>query len=71
MLFASVGVAEIVIGGGVANTPGLAEQVAVRARDLDAGYLPGGARHRIIRPRLGGVAGIIGALMLAEGAARA
>jgi fructokinase len=66
MLFATVAVAEIVIGGGVANTPGLVERVATRARELDAGYLPGGARHRIIRPRQGENAGIIGAMMLAE-----
>ena len=71
MLFASVAVGEVVIGGGVANTPGLVEQVAERARALDAGYLPGGAGHRILRPRHGGDAGIIGALMLAEAAARA
>jgi fructokinase len=71
MLFASVAVGEVVIGGGVANTPGLVERVAQRARELDAGYLPGGTRHRVIRPRLGGDAGIVGAMMLAEGAAKA
>lgn len=70
-LFASVAVGEIVIGGGVANTPGLVERVAGRARELDNGYLPGGARHTIIRPRLGGDAGITGAMMLAEGTAKA
>lgn len=70
-LFASVAVGEIVIGGGVANTPGLIERVVARARELDAGYHPGGARHRIIRPRLGGDAGITGALMLAVAALRA
>lgn len=70
-LFASVAVEEVVIGGGVANTPGLVERVAHRARELDAGYLPGGARHAIIRPRLGGDAGITGAMMLAEAAAKA
>jgi fructokinase len=68
MLFASAAVGEIVIGGGVANTPGLVERVAARAQELDAGYLPGGQRHRIIRPRLGSDAGITGALMLAESA---
>ncbi|MBA3863655.1 MAG: fructokinase [Erythrobacter sp.] len=66
-LFASVAVGEVVIGGGVANTPGLIERVAERARELDTGYLPGGSRHRIIRPRRGADAGIIGALMLAQG----
>ncbi|RNJ62178.1 MAG: ROK family protein [Porphyrobacter sp. IPPAS B-1204] len=70
-LFASVAVKEVVIGGGVANTPGLIERVAHRARELDAGYLPGGARHAIIRPRLGSDAGITGAMMLAEAAAKA
>lgn len=68
-LFATNAVEEVVIGGGVANTSGLIERVAYRARELDNGYLPGGARHSIIRPRLGGDAGITGALMLAEAAA--
>lgn len=68
MLFASVAVDEIVLGGGVANSPGLIERVAERAREMDAGYLPGGTRHRIISPRLGDNAGITGALMLAEAA---
>jgi len=70
-LFATIAVGEVVIGGGVANTPGLIERVAERARELDAGYLPGGTRHRIIRPRLGSDAGITGAMMLARGAAKA
>ncbi|MBA4045752.1 MAG: fructokinase [Erythrobacter sp.] len=68
MLFASLAVGEIVIGGGVANTPGLVALVAERARALDNGYLPGGSRLRILPPRLGGDAGITGALMLAEAA---
>lgn len=70
-LFASVAVKDVVIGGGVAQTPGLVERIAERARELDNGYLPGGARHAIIRPRLGGDAGITGALMLAEAALKA
>ena len=69
MLFASVAVEEVVVGGGVANTPGLVERVAQRARELDADYLPGTARHRVIRPRLGSDAGITGAMMLAKAAA--
>lgn len=68
VLFASVAVEEVVVGGGVANTPGLVERVAQRARELDAGYLPGTARHRVIRPRLGSDAGITGAMMLAKAA---
>jgi len=70
-LFASVAVEQVVIGGGVASTPGLVERIAEGARALDAGYLPGGARHRVIRPRLGGDAGIVGAMLLAQGAAGA
>lgn len=70
-LFAAAAVGEVVIGGGVANTPGLVERVAERARALDAGYLPGGQRHAVIRPQLGGDSGIVGAMMLAETAARA
>lgn len=70
-LFATCAVEEIVIGGGVAGTPGLVERVAGRARALGAGYLPGGARHRVIRPRLGGDSGIVGALLLAQAAAGA
>ena len=66
VLFASVAVEEVVVGGGVANTPGHVERVAQRARALDAGYLPGTARHRVIRPRLGSDAGITGAMMLAQ-----
>lgn len=69
VLFASVAVEEVVIGGGVAQTPGLVDKIAARARALDAGYLPGGARHRIIAPRLGTESGITGAMLLAERAA--
>ena len=69
ILFASVAVEEVVIGGGVAQTPGLVERIAARARALDAGYLPGGARHRIIAPRLGTESGITGAMLLAQAAA--
>ncbi len=70
-IFATVAVEEVVIGGGVANTPGLVERVAERARALDAGYLPGGRRHTVIRPRLGGDSGIVGAMLLAEAAGKA
>jgi fructokinase len=68
-LFACLAVEEVVIGGGVAQTPGLIARVAARARALDAGYLPGGAGHRIIAPRLGTDSGITGAMLLAERAA--
>ena len=68
-LFAATALEEVVIGGGVAQTPGLIERIAARARELDAGYLPGGIRHRIIAPRLGTDSGITGAMLLAERAA--
>jgi fructokinase len=68
-LFAATAVEEVVIGGGVAQTPGLVERIAARARALDAGYLPGSARHRIIAPRLGTDSGITGAMLLAAKAA--
>jgi len=61
----------VVIGGGVAQTPGLVDRIAARARALDAGYLPGGTRHRVIAPRLGTESGIIGAMLLAQSAAAA
>lgn len=70
-LFACTAVGEIVIGGGVAGAPGLVERVAAQARAFDAGYLPGGGRHAVIRPRLGTDSGITGAMMLAEAAATA
>lgn len=67
-LFASVAVERVVIGGGVAKAPGLVERIAARTAELGAGYLPGGARHRVLRPQLGDDAGITGAMMLAEAA---
>jgi fructokinase len=68
MLFASLAVERVVIGGGVAKTAGLIERVAARTAQLGAGYLPGGTRHRVLPPQLGDDAGITGALMLAEAA---
>ena len=67
-LFATVAVEEVVIGGGVTHTAGLVERIAERARELGAGYFPGGGRHTVIRPRLGGDSGIVGAMLLAEAA---
>ena len=65
MLFAVTAAERVVLGGGVSRTAGLVERIAERTRQLDAGYLPGGARHRVLRPRWGDKAGITGALMLA------
>ncbi|MFN3864448.1 MAG: ROK family protein [Erythrobacter sp.] len=68
MLFACLAVERVVIGGGVAKTAGLVGRIAARTAELGAGYLPGGTRHRVTAPRLGGDAGITGALMLAAAA---
>lgn len=65
-LFAITAVETIVLGGGVAKTPGLLDRIASRTTQLGAGYLPGGRRHRIEAPRLGENAGVVGALMLAD-----
>lgn len=67
-LFAVLAAERVVIGGGVAKTAGLVERIAERTAELGAGYLPGAARHRVTRPRLGEDAGITGALMLAAAA---
>lgn len=64
-LFATNAVERVVIGGGVARTPGLTERIAERTRQLGAGYLPGSARQTILPPHHGDDAGITGALMLA------
>ena len=65
-LFAIAAVEVIVLGGGVAKTPGLIERVAARTRVIGAGYLPGHAHQRIEAPLHGDNAGIIGAMMLAQ-----
>ena len=65
-LFAVNAIERVILGGGVAKTPGLVERVAERALQLGAGYLPSTARHRVERPRWGGDAGIAGAMMLAH-----
>ena len=69
MLFATLAAERVVIGGGVAKTQGLVERIAERTAQLGAGYLPGGTRHRVIRPHYGDDAGITGAMMLAANAA--
>src|SRR5689334_2590326 len=64
----------IVIGGGVLEAPGLLEQVRRRTRDLLAGYVSVPAvteeiDRYVVSPGLGGLAGVAGALVLAERAA--
>lgn len=64
-LFAATSVETVVVGGGVLNAPGLRERMADLFAKFDAGYLPGGERHRLIAPRLGHRSGITGAMILA------
>ncbi|MET0238515.1 MAG: ROK family protein, partial [Sphingobium sp.] len=61
----------IVFGGGVMATPGLIDRVRTEARRLAGDYLmsSGGNRTTIEQPRLGSVAGLEGALLLAQRAA--
>lgn len=70
-LFAIASAEVIVLGGGVAKTPGLLARIAARSAQIGAGYLPGGPRHRIEPPCCGDDAGITGALMLAAALAAA
>lgn len=65
MLFAVTAVEHIMLGGGVCKTDGLVERVAERTMQLGAGYFPGTAHHRVLRPRWGDMAGIAGAFILA------
>ena len=67
-LFSVSAVERVVLGGGVMKTPGLLDRIPPLVRDLDAHYLPGGAKHAISGPGLGEDSGIVGALMLAENA---
>lgn len=63
-LIAVMSVEIIVLGGGVMKTDGLLERVDRRTSELGAEYFPGGPNHKIVSPRLGQNAGLIGALML-------
>jgi fructokinase len=67
----------IIIGGGVASQPTLLPMARQRLRELLAGYLrapeltePQATDHYIVPPRLGGEAGVIGAIQLAWEAQR-
>ena len=64
-LFAATSAETVVVGGGVLDTPGLRDRIARNCVELDAGYLPGGERHRVRTPSLGNRSGITGALTLA------
>lgn len=65
-LFATCAIDRIILGGGVMKTSGLIAAVRTATRELDAGYLPGGENHKIVRPALGDDSGVIGALILAQ-----
>ncbi|HEX7852694.1 MAG TPA: ROK family protein [Sphingobium sp.] len=58
----------IIIGGGVAQTPGLLDRVRQRADIRSAGYFPGFDAARIVAPGLGSHSGLLGALALAQDA---
>lgn len=63
----------VIVGGGVAELPGLVEAVGTAVAERFGGYLVGdahGAPGFIVRPELGAMAGSAGALVLAERAAR-
>ncbi|CAN5382647.1 ROK family protein [soil metagenome] len=57
----------IVIGGGVAKTPGLLERIGAEAGTMAAGYFPGFDPAAIVPPGLGERSGLLGALALAMG----
>lgn len=67
-LFATLAVEQVILGGGVTMTDGLIERISAATARLGAGYLPGGSRHTVARPRHGADAGIVGAMMLAAAA---
>lgn len=64
----------IVLGGGVMSKPGLIETIRAQFDDIVGGFLPvaeraGGLDRYIVPQALGGVSGLAGAFLLAEGAA--
>lgn len=63
-IFATTASEIVVLGGGVMQTRGLIERVRTRCTELGAGYLPAGARHRIVLPGLDQNSGICGAMLL-------
>ena len=67
-IFATTASEILVLGGGVMQTPGLIERVRTRCTELDAGYLPASARHRVLLPGLDQNSGIIGAMLLGANA---
>ncbi len=65
----------IILGGGVMNQKRLLARVQRRTEKLIAGYVPtaartGGMERYIVAPGLGKISGLVGAFMLARGAAQ-
>ncbi len=58
--------ARIVLGGGVMGAPGLFERVRVETAAAGGGYFLGKADEIVVPPGLGGDAGLLGALALAQ-----
>ncbi|MFT3964921.1 MAG: ROK family protein [Sphingobium sp.] len=65
-LEATVSPGRTIIGGGVAQAPGLLDRVRAEAERLAAGYFPGFDPARIVPPGLGERSGLLGALALAR-----
>lgn len=71
-LIAVVSPQRFIVGGGVAAHPGLLEQVRARVVELNAGYLDlsaltaAGIERYLVAPALGGRAGTLGAIALAQ-----
>ena len=70
-LVLTVSTGRIVVGGGVSHTPGLHAAIAARMRHWLGGYLTDkdvNADTFVIAPSLGDRAGLVGAMLLAQGA---
>lgn len=65
-LEAMVSPGRIIIGGGVAHTPGLLDCVRAEAERLAGGYFPGFDPAHIVQPGLGERSGLLGVLALAQ-----
>lgn len=66
-LFACCAIERVIIGGGVANTPGLIDRIGEKVAAIGAEYLPGRKRHSVAQPFHLGDAGVVGAILLARG----
>lgn len=62
--------ARIILGGGVMNTSALLDRIRSEATRLGGRYFPGDINEIVVAPGLGDKAGLLGALALAQDAAR-